>query len=190
MQDATFKICIFGDGGVGKTTLVNKYLTGIFKGETKITIGLDFHIEVIEVDGLTVKLQIWDFAGEERFRFLLPSYIQGASGGVFMYDITRYSSLKNIPDWLKVLGNGSAEGNIDFPILLVGGKSDLGFKRAVHRREARKIARKYKLYEYFECSAKTGENIDRVFTSIAKRILEKGKSFEEITESNIPRLKE
>ena len=183
MQDATFKVCIFGDGGVGKTTLVNKYLTGIFKGTTKITIGLDFHIKVIEVDGLKVKLQIWDFAGEERFRFLLRSYVEGASGGVFMYDITRYSSLKNIADWLNVLGNGSADPKKHFPILLVGGKSDLEHKRAVNRREARKIAKKYKLYEYFECSAKTGVNIERVFSSIAKKMLEAGKSFEEITKT-------
>ena len=184
MQDATFKICIFGDGGVGKTTLVNKYLTGIFKGTTKITIGLDFHIKVIDVDGLKVKLQIWDFAGEERFRFLLPSYVQGASGGVFMFDISRYASLKNIAEWIKVLGNGSAESNKKhFPILLVGGKSDLEVKRAVNRREAHRITKKYNLYEFFECSAKTGQNIDRVFTSIARKMLERGKSFEEIAKT-------
>ncbi|MCK4688545.1 MAG: GTP-binding protein, partial [Candidatus Lokiarchaeota archaeon] len=85
MADAMFKICIFGDGGVGKTTLVKRYMTGVFKGDSTMTIGVDFHVKKLEINGLNVSLQIWDFAGEDRFRFLLPSYVIGASGGIFMY---------------------------------------------------------------------------------------------------------
>ncbi len=83
-MDAMFKLCIFGDGGVGKTTLVKRYLTGVFAGDTTMTIGVDFHIKKLNIEGKEVGLQIWDFAGEDRFRFLLPSYVFGTSGGIFM----------------------------------------------------------------------------------------------------------
>ena len=180
-QSFTFKLCIFGDGGVGKTTLVNKYLTDVFSSKSKLTIGLDFHIKIIKFNGLNVKLQIWDFAGEARFRFLLPSYIKGASGGIFMFDITRYSSLKNIDKWLDVTREGAPEFENEKPILLVGGKSDLEEKRAVNQKETHKIVKHHNLYDFIECSSKTGENIGAVFESITRKM------FEKENPSNLPR---
>jgi len=173
MQDATFKICIFGDGGVGKTTLISKYLTGVFKGDTTITIGVDFHIKVIRLYGMKVKLQIWDFAGEERFRFLLPGYMRGASGGIFMYDTTRYSSLKHIDDWMKVLNSDVLKTPEQIPIILVGGKIDLEEFRTVDNKEAFKIAKSNHLNGFIECSAKTGDNVEIIFETIASIMLEK-----------------
>ena len=177
MQDAVFKICIFGDGGVGKTTLVNKYLTGVFKGDTVITIGIEFHIKILEIEGLKVKLQIWDFAGEERFRFLLPSYIRGASGGIFMYDITRYTSLKNINEWLGVLNNNTSVIEEQIPILLVGGKSDLDDKRVVSSDVGLETAKKNNMCGFIECSAKKGENVDFIFEKMTRIMLEKAGFF-------------
>ena len=173
MDDATFKICIFGDGGVGKTTLVNKYLTGVFKGDTTITIGVDFHIKVLRMYGMRVKLQIWDFAGEERFRFLLPGYMRGASGGVFMYDITRYSSLQHLDDWISVLNTDVLKTPEQIPILLVGGKTDLEEFRTVKPEMGFKFARSYSLNGFVECSAKSGENVNIIFETIAAIMLEK-----------------
>jgi len=170
--DVMFKICLFGDGGVGKTTLLGRYLTGLFKSTTTITIGVDFHVKKIEVNGKLVLLQIWDFAGEKRFRFLLPSYILGASGGIFMYDITRYSSLKNFPEWIKIFKNGFVGAkDKPLPIIMVGGKLDLSFKRAVPTKEAFDLAKTNKLFGYIECSAKDGRNIEDIFTEIAKLML-------------------
>jgi len=184
MQDAVFKICIFGDGGVGKTTLVNKYLTGVFKGDTSITIGLDFHVTIIALDGLKVKLQIWDFAGEERFRFFLPTYMKGASGGIFMYDITRYTSLKNINDWFEVLKENTAVQKNQVPILLVGGKTDLNHKRSVNGDDALQMVIKHNLQGFIECSAQTGENIANVFETLTRLMLNKADLFESDANSN------
>ena len=114
-----FKICIFGDGGVGKTTLIGRYLTGVFQSNNEITIGVDFSIKKLEILDKRVTLQIWDFAGEDRFRFLLPSYVLGASGGIFMYDITRYSSLKNFQDWLNIFKQGYKGPQSNLPIIMV-----------------------------------------------------------------------
>ncbi len=177
--DGIFKICIFGDGGVGKTTLVNKYLTGVFVGDTGITIGVDFHLKKIKLKDKLVKLQIWDFAGEERFRFLLPSYARGAVGGIFMYDITRFSSFRNFAEWLKIFRNGSIEAElqipIPIPILLVGGKADLEDQRSVHSEYAFEMARSANLCGFVECSAKTGQNVEKIFQTIARRIMESQK---------------
>ena len=73
MSEITFKVCVFGEGGVGKTTLVNRYLTGIFEANTKMTLGLDFYVKAIDLDDMKIVLQIWDFGGEDKFKFLLPS---------------------------------------------------------------------------------------------------------------------
>lgn len=173
MYDAVFKICIFGDGGVGKTTLVNKYLTGVFKADTTITIGVDFHIKTLEMNGLKVRLQIWDFAGEERFRFLLPGYVRGSAGGIFMYDITRFASLKNINGWLQVLNTDIQKTPQLIPILLVGGKTDLEEYRTVSTKDALDIAKSFNLNGFIECSAKNGENIDVIFETIANVMLER-----------------
>ncbi len=170
--DVMFKVCFFGDGGVGKTTLIGRYLTGIFKTNQSITIGVDFHVKKIKIDNKLVSLQIWDFAGEDRFRFLLPSYVVGASGGIFMYDVTRYTSLKNFPEWIEIFKKGFVGvKDKQLPVIMVGSKLDLSYKRAVSSKEAYDLAKKENLYGYIECSSKDGRNIEDIFTEIAKLML-------------------
>jgi len=173
MPDVTFKVVIFGDGGVGKTALVNKYLTGVFKSDTRLTVGLDFHIKRLKIEKKEVVLQIWDFAGEDRFRYLLPTYVRGASGGIFMYDITRYSSLKHINDWFEALKVHDTPLQSEIPILLVGGKLDLEERRAVDCKEAYNLAKSLNLRGFIECSAKTGANVEPIFTNVTKIMMQK-----------------
>ena len=103
--DAQYKIALFGDGGVGKTTLINRFISGRFGDSFKMTIGVDLYTKRLEVNGKVVSLRIWDFAGDNQnqFRNLLPNYVLGAAGGIFMYDITRIHSLRNVDEWLKIL---------------------------------------------------------------------------------------
>jgi small GTP-binding protein len=115
-----FKTCIFRDGGVGKTTLVNRYVSGKYQDDFKMTIGVDFYIKNIEIDSNHIQLQIWDFGGEHQFKNLLPNYVIGASGGIFMYGISRFSSLTNLEEWLKILKKNPEVKNSYLPILLVG----------------------------------------------------------------------
>jgi Ras-related protein Rab-7A len=172
MRDIKFKVCIFGDGGVGKTTLVNRYLTGIFQDSYRITIGADFYVKRIKIDGINISLQIWDFAGENRFKFILPSYIVGSSGCIFMFDITRYSSIKNLNDWIEVFNKGAKNEPGKIPLIMVGGKIDLSYKRAVQSDHAKEIAENNDFLDYIECSSKTGENVEQIFLTIAKIMLE------------------
>ncbi|MHA2280989.1 MAG: Rab family GTPase [Promethearchaeota archaeon] len=171
LSDAMFKVCIFGDGGVGKTTLISRYLTGVFSSNSDITIGVDFHIKKLNIQDKRVTLQIWDFAGEDRFRFLLPSYVLGAAGGIFMYDITRYSSLKNFQGWLTIFKQGYKSPINQIPIIMVGSKLDLEYKRAVSRNEAFELAKENDLFGYIECSSKDGQNVDEIFTEIGRLMM-------------------
>jgi small GTP-binding protein len=171
MSDFLFKVCIFGDGGVGKTTLINRYLTGLFEVGSKMTIGVDFRLKRLDLDGNTVTLQLWDLAGEERFRSLMPGYVSGADGGLFMYDVTRVSSLKNMKNWLDTMKEISEPKERDIPLLMVGGKLDLAEKRAFPKIDAEYIASVNKFKGLIECSAKTGENVEEIFVKIAQLML-------------------
>ena len=170
-REDAFKLCIFGDGGVGKTTLVNRFLTKVFDESIKMTIGADFYVKDLEIEGKKVVVRIWDFGGEQRFKVLLPSFAKGADGGIFMYDITRYTSVKNIDDWLSIFEKNAQDKQINIPIVMVGGKLDLQEKRSVETEDAMELSEKHNLQGYFECSSKTGENVEEIFVSITKKIM-------------------
>ena len=171
-RDGAFKLCIFGDGGVGKTTLIQRYLTKVFDVSTKMTIGADFSIKEFIIEGIKVVVRIWDFAGEERFRVLLPSFAKGANGGIFMYDISRYTSIKNLDDWLSIFERNIRDKQIKIPIIMVGGKLDLEDKRSVETAKAIELSKTYNLQGIFECSSKTGDNVEEIFEFIARKMME------------------
>ncbi|HUW90174.1 MAG TPA: Rab family GTPase [Candidatus Nanopelagicaceae bacterium] len=170
MYDATFKIIIFGDAGCGKTTLTQRFLTNLFVSDQTMTIGVDFEVKSLSVDEQKVKLQIWDFGGEERFRFLLPTYVRGARGGLFLYDITNFSSIAHIDDWLSVIRKEIRAEDI-FPIIVVGGKADLVESREVVSAEGIKIAKSRNVNGFIETSSKTGENVEKTFEALTRLML-------------------
>jgi len=175
LYQATFKIVIFGDAGTGKTTLTHRFLTNVFVSDSKMTIGVDFQIKTLNVEKKKVKLQIWDFGGEERFRFLLPTYVRGANGGIFLYDITNEASLLHIDDWLEVIKNQQAKSPNNFspfPILVVGSKLDLEDEREVKSSDALKIVKKRGLDGFLETSSKTGTNVEETFQMLTRLMLQ------------------
>lgn len=172
---ASYKICIFGDAGVGKTSLTYRYITNRFEQDTKLTLGVDIIAKDVEINSYRVKLQIWDFGGEERFRVFLPVYARGSSGGIFMYDTTRKNSLDRIRDWISIFKRDLTKEERQIPVLAVGGKLDLANERAVELEEAKNLASILNIYDVIECSAKTGENVDSIFQSITNRMLESSK---------------
>lgn len=171
MVDAVFKICIFGDGGVGKTTLTERFLMGFFSDDTKMTLGASFYQKNLNVENMHVALQIWDFGGEEIYRTLFPNYIRGSAGAIFMYDITRYSSLNNLKDWLKTMDEGVQRSKIS--IIIVGGKLDLEEKRVIPNEEAEELKERYDFIDHIECSSRTGENVDLIFSLLTYDMLVK-----------------
>jgi Ras-related protein Rab-8A len=171
-------VVIFGDAGCGKTTLTQRFLTNLFKSDTKMTIGVDFEVKSLELNGKKVKLQIWDFGGEERFRFLLPTYVRGANGALFMYDVTNYSSLAHIDDWLLIVRKEIKSEQETFPIIVVGGKADLIDGREVTGDEGINIAKSRGVDGFIECSSKTGENVEATFDSLTSIMMQRSKLIE------------
>ncbi|MFW9825649.1 MAG: Rab family GTPase [Candidatus Thorarchaeota archaeon] len=166
--ELTYKICIFGDAGVGKTTLVNRYLTNEFHEKIQATLGASIHVKILEVENGKITLQVWDFGGHRRFRFMISSYARGSSGGIFMFDLTNRESLISLNEWLPEFGRSVRS----VPLIMVGSKLDLEQERVWEQDEVLDKMKSYKFHKYIECSSKTGENVDAVFKVLIAKILE------------------
>jgi len=164
-----FKILVVGDGGVGKSTMIQRLITGNFV-PMKITIGTDLLTWSTERDDMDIKLQIWDFAGEKRFRFFLPNYSRGAQGCLLCYDISRYTSFQNLQEWFDIV----TENTNDTIFLMVGGKADLSeSRRTVQKEEAEDFKNKHNIHFLIETSSKTGDNNINVFETLVEAMLKK-----------------
>jgi len=164
-----FKIVIAGQKNVGKTSLLRRYATGKFDTSTLSTIGVDFETKKIIVDDLEILLNLWDFAGEQKFRILFPSYISGASGALILYDITSKDSLYDLESWIDIIDNVESPPRTR---ILIEHKIDLEDQRVVTRKEADKFHKKYNFQrEIIGASAKTGENVEEVFQVLGREIL-------------------
>ncbi|TXT59533.1 MAG: Small GTP-binding protein [Promethearchaeota archaeon] len=160
---------MLGDASVGKTSLTIRYISGSFLSDLKLTIGVDFYSKTTNFKGKKVKLQIWDFGGEKRFRFLLPQYCKGANAAFFLYDITNKISLEHLPDWTQLIREHAG----DIPIMLIGAKVDLEEYRVISREDGIEAAKKYNLASFVELSSKTGKNVEKAFDVITEILFEK-----------------
>ena len=169
MKKFILKILTAGEGGVGKTTLLHRFVEGQFSAETKMTIGVEFFLKEVEFDGKQCTLQLWDFGGQERFRFLLESYVLGAKGALLMFDLTRPITLDNLEQWVNIC----RKGDPDLPILFVGTKLDLVEDIMVDDDYAEQFQEAFDLFDYLKISSKTGENVHKAFEMLTMRILER-----------------
>jgi small GTP-binding protein len=168
--DYTFKILLLGDASVGKTSFTKRYCYNIFNPSERLTIGVDFHVKTIELNNEKIKLQLWDVGGEERFRFLLPTYCLGANAAFLLYDITRPSTLDNISEWIAIV---RLKGG-PIPIMLVGAKIDLEkSQRQVQRDYGIQIAEKNGMASFVEISAKDNVNVDEAFKVLTELTLDR-----------------
>lgn len=166
-KSIVLKVLTGGDGGVGKTTLLHRYVEGKFSSETKMTIGVEFFLKELMIDDQKVLLQLWDFGGQERFRFLLKSYVIGARGALLMFDLTRAMSLERIPEWVNIC----RKENPNLPILFLGSKADLADDINISKDYIMSYKEQFNLYDYLEVSSKTGQNVEFAFESVTKEIL-------------------
>ncbi|MHA1583912.1 MAG: Rab family GTPase [Promethearchaeota archaeon] len=157
------KVFFGGEGGVGKSTFVERFVTGIFNEKMIMTIGVNHAVKNMKTsDGRQVILQVWDIGGEERFRFVARKYIRGSTTGVVGFDINRHRSLVNLEDWLAII----REELPTQPIFLVGMKNDIPDALA-DREFCDKLLNKYHLEELILTSSKTGENVEETFQKLA-----------------------
>ncbi|MFX1391040.1 MAG: GTP-binding protein [Promethearchaeota archaeon] len=161
-----FKITLFGPGGVGKTSLLLRYIKDYFSDDLKKTIGSNFLIKDVELDGKNVRLLLWDIGGQPQFHKLRTIYFKGSNAALGVFDLSSSQTLLKIPGWVSSIKKTVKK---TIPMLLLGNKVDL--ERDVDREEAEDLAKRLNC-EYLETSAKTGENVEIAFEKIAKACLE------------------
>ena len=147
--DFLMKLILIGDSAVGKSNILSKYLKYYFDPDSIATVGFEFGTKNIEIEGKKIKLQIWDTAGEERYKSITSSYYKGTKGAFIVYDITRKITFDYIDKWIENLKNN---GDENIMIYLIGNKSDLNDMREVHKEEAMSKAHNFNI-AFMETSA-------------------------------------
>lgn len=162
------KIVLVGQGGVGKSSITLQYVKGQFNEYIDMTIGAAYFYKTLLVNGKNIKLDIWDTAGQDRFRCVAAMFYRGAVGAIVVYDITDRESFLGAQTWIKQILQNS---NNPVQICLVGNKLDLAdSRRAVSVEEGKSFAEKSG-YLFVETSAKTAENIDGLFKQLVRKIV-------------------
>lgn len=170
------KCVVIGDSGVGKSSLLTRFVKGEFRGTqgTRSTISAAFLERQVDLgDGVSVKLEIWDTAGQERFRSLnTPMYYRGAAGAILVYDACNEESWRNVPGWYSQL---RMMGEAGCCVAMCGSKLDLaneGQKRVVETSAVRQFVDKQNIPVFLETSAKTGENVEDLFLALARAMVQ------------------
>lgn len=164
----TLKIPILGEAYVGKTTIANVLSGGGYISDYRMTIGVDIFIRYLYTATGTLKVQLWDMAGQKRFSFLRKIFYKGSHGAMFVFDLTRPKTIEMLEPWIR-----------DFtylhphtPFIIIGNKKDLVKERKIPENYGRSLAKKFDT-EYIEISAKTGENVEKSFNVLLNKIAKK-----------------
>ncbi|TNN12605.1 Ras-related protein [Schistosoma japonicum] len=178
----TFKLLLIGDSCVGKTSLLIRFKDGIFlKGSYISTVGIDYKTKTVKANDQLVRLQIWDTAGQEKFRSLTKSYYRDTSAVLLVYDMCKMDSFANIKSWMSEISANIQSTNI--LIVLVGNKLDDEKNRMVSKKDGERLAKQNDAL-FWETSAKTGANVESMFHYVAEHLLEM-KTLNNVTSSTL-----
>ena len=167
--DLVYKILLLGDSEVGKSCFLMRYADNVFVDNYITTIGLDYKLKYVQLDsGQVIKVQLWDTAGQDRYRTIAKNYYKGSHGILLLYDVTKTSSFENIREWIKDIREEVYEKAI---IFLIGNKIDKKDQIKIKTEEGEKLAEEFNI-PFFEASAKSGENVDEIFKALYKKISE------------------
>ncbi len=159
------KVMLLGDGNVGKTSLSRRYCEGKFENSRILTIGVDFQTKVVELPSGTVKLSIWDVAGQPRFQIVREAFYRGCSSAALVCDITSAESMQHLDDWLRELIQFAPKSKF----FVVANKKDLAGNEIAQT--AKKFAEQHNV-PYVITSAATGEGVEDLFVELARTALE------------------
>lgn len=176
-----FKVVLLGEGCVGKTSIVLRYIEDKFNSNHISTVQASFLNKKLNLDGQRVNLAIWDTAGQEKFHALGPIYYRSSNGAVLVYDITDEDSFQKVKSWVKelrkILGT-------DICLVIVGNKTDLEKDRHVSLEDAEAYSEKVGAM-HFQTSAKQNIGVEEMFLALTKKMLERAADLEQETENLI-----
>jgi Ras-related protein Rab-2A len=161
--DYLFKFLMLGNSGVGKSCLLINFIDKRFRPDHQINIGVEFGSVNVAAGSKTVKLQIWDTAGQEIFRSIIKSYYKNAAAAILVFDVTDKKSFDDLESWL---GEIKQNANSKITTVIIGNKVDLEDRRVITTEQAQQFADLHNL-KYMETSAKTSYNVESVFISLA-----------------------
>ena len=170
-EEIVYKVLLLGDSSVGKTCFLLRYCDKSFQDVHLSTIVLDYRLKTITLkNNKNIKLQIWDTAGQDRFRAITKNYYKSANGVLLIYDISNLQTYENVKNWISQIRE---EANPNVIIYLVGNKIDLPKeKRVVNIEDGEKIAEEFEI-KFKEASAKSGTNVNEIFEELVEQIDEK-----------------
>ena len=163
------KVIIIGDSSVGKTNIMSKYLKNQFHEDSKATVGVEFGSKLFTINGHNIKAQIWDTAGQEKYKAITGAYYKGSKGAFVVYDITRKETFESVDKWVNDL---LCECDKNLTIILIGNKNDLENQRQVTKEQGEEKAKSFQL-GFFEMSALTGNNLELGFNTLISEIYHK-----------------
>jgi Ras-related protein Rab-1A len=181
-----YKICMVGDGGVGKTAITERFLGKGFSSNYHLTIGTNILTHTTDIDDTTIKYQIWDLAGQQRFEFVRSTFYRGSHGIIMIFDLTRPDTLQNLREWkFEILSNIGDRNRL--PVVLLGNKSDLQDKQLIatetitNFREELKMEFQYDTVPFLYTSALSGMNVLEAFEALGYLLLKhKPRSFNDL----------
>lgn len=160
------KVVLLGDSRVGKTSLLCRQLHGFQPPSQTPTIGCHCSELSMDVDGKTVTLQVWDTAGQEMYRALVPVYLRGADVALIIYDITDMDSFQNLSQWFEQLADTVPQ---EIPVFIIGNKIDLNRQQMIDDEQAKSFANRHHA-RFTKTSAVTGEGVEELFKAVAKEL--------------------
>ena len=166
-EDCIYKILLLGDTTVGKTCFLMKYTDKTFQDIHMATIGLDYRLKSMKLkNGKDIKIQMWDTAGQDRFKAITKNYYKGSHGILLLYDITNIQTFESVKQWVTQIREEATQNVI---VYLVGNKSDMEEEREVQKEKGEQLAEKLG-FPFTESSAKNGINVNETFEDLAERI--------------------
>lgn len=166
MSDIILKICLLGEAKVGKTTLVYRYIENKFRTDFRSTLGVNLLKKIVKIGDSTISTQIWDLGGQEPFKKLRKLYLEGAEGALLLFDVTNQQSFIKLGEWISSFRE--VHGNK--PVVLIGNKIDLKENVIIDQSQAERYASENNM-SLVLTSAKTGENVEKAFVDLLKRII-------------------
>ena len=166
-EDCVYKVLLLGDTTVGKTCFLMKYTDKTFQDVHISTIGLDYRLKsMVLKSGKNIKLQIWDTAGQDRFRAITKNYYKGANGIILIYDVTNPKTYDNVKNWVTQIRE---EASPNVVVYLCGNKIDMKEDRKVNEEDGKKMAEEFG-FPFNETSAREGIKINETFEDLVERI--------------------